>query len=196
MAKNIKRDIDLLEAYSHKATFYENNQKLVIGAAALAVVFVLALGVWGFLFISNMNARADVNDLKAQVEQLEVELTTSSTNESVIALNQAQAQLAYLQTIDTQVYSYDQLKKDILSTIDGVTNGSTINSLAYVQQGGTINISLTCSDYKTPPTIVTALKKTGKFATVSYSGWSVSSQANEASVAVSISLVIAQDGGA
>ncbi|MDD3026916.1 MAG: hypothetical protein PHI41_02480 [Erysipelotrichaceae bacterium] len=192
MAKNIKRDLDLLEAYSHKATFYEKNQKLVIAGIGVGALFVIAIGVWGFLFISNFMARGDVKDLKAQVEQLETDLNTYSTTESVMALNEAQDQLAYLKTIDPQVYGNDQLKKDILTTIDGVTNGSTINSLSYVQQGGTINISLTCSDYKTPPTIVTALKKTGKFTSVTYSGWSVNSGA---AVSVSISLVVAQDGG-
>ena len=191
MAKNIKRDIDLLEAYSHKTTFYEKYQKLVIAGIGVGVLFVIALGVWGFLFISNFMTRGDIKDLNAQMTQLEEDLNTYSTNESVMALQQAQNELAYLKTIDPQVYGNDQLKKDILTTIDGVTNGSTINSLSYVQQGETINISLTCSDYRTPPTIITALKNTGKFTSVSYSGWSVSSS----SVSVSISLVVAQEGG-
>ncbi len=191
MAKNIKRDIDLLEAYSHKTTFYEKYQKLVIAGIGVGALFVIALGVFGFLFISNFMTRGDIKDLKAEVQQLETDLNTYSTNEYVMSLNEAQAQLAYLQTVDDEIYGNDQLKKDILTTIDGVTNGSTINSLTYVQQGGTINISLTCSNYKTPPTIITALKNTGKFTSVSYSGWSDSGTA----VSVSISLVVAQDGG-
>lgn len=195
MAKNIKSDIDLLKAYSHKETFYEKYQKLVIAGIGVGALFVIGMVLFGFLFVTNMMARGDIKDLNAQIQQLETDLNTYSTNEYVMSLNEAQAQLAYLQSVDDQINGNDQLKKDILTTIDGVTNGSTINSLSYVQQGGSINIALTCSNYKTPPTIITALKKTGKFTSVSYSGWSVSSSESASAVTVSISMVVAQDGG-
>ncbi len=190
MAKKLKRDLDLLAAYSYEKTFFEKNRILVLLGGVGAIVVTAALVFFLVIFIQNMGTRGDIKDLENQMLELQTQIAVAETDPNAIAYNQYKNEMAYLDSIGDQVFN-EELKRDVLLSIDSVTGNVSIKSIGYTQATATIELAVTASDKNVPPQLITALKNTGKFSSVSYSGWS----SGDSSVSVNISLVISQPGG-
>ncbi len=190
MAKKLKRDLDLLAAYSYEKTFFEKNKILVIIGGAGAVAVTVALVFFLVIFIQNMSTRADIRDLENQMTELQTQIAVAEADPDAIAYNQYKSEMTYLNSISDQVFN-EELKQDVLMSIDSVTGNVSIRSIGYTQATSTIELSVTAGDKNIPPQLITSLKNTGKFSSVTYSGWSSS----DSSVSVNVSLVISQPGG-
>lgn len=192
MAKNLKRDIDLLAVYSHEETFFERNKTMVILGSIGGTVVLAALVVFIVLFVQNMMTRSDISDLNNEKDQLQAQIDAAAADPTAIAYNQMVTEINYLNSIDSIVFQYEELSRDVLVAIDRVSNSATVEDISYSQADGSIELAVTGNNENVPPQFITALKGTGAFSSVKYSGWS----SNEGeSVSFNVSLIISQSGG-
>lgn len=164
----MKKDFNLLRSYKeYKKSTHRLSRKtrrnLVIGSCLI----LIAGGVIVYLLYQNEELKAKIAEQQSYLYEPENLRKTADVNEKDSEMAKWQVLNFQVQELKATAEDYPQFDSGLLEIL--APKGYTITSVTYNR--GILQIDLTCKSTDMPSAYVKALKETGLFAKVEYSGF-------------------------
>lgn len=171
MARNNKKDIDFLSVYNAKKTV--NVDKKTILYITLPVLLILVFTVSTIFFVvKNDGLEKDNASLQEQILEITKANAASSNSDKQKEASELQATLKNLQNVQKALAEYEQIDQATLQAVSNSCKNLTIDSTSFNQQTGELTFTVTASRVDGCEQTVRALRESGQFVSVDYSGYS------------------------
>lgn len=171
MARNNKKDIDFLSVYNAKKTVHVDKKTILY--ITLPVLLILVFTVSTIFFaVKNAGLEKDINLLSNQVEELTKANASKNDTSNQKEASELQATLTNLQNIQKALSKYEQIDQATLQAVSKSCKNLTINSTSFNQETGELTFTVTASRVNGCEQTVRALRESGQFVSVDYSGYS------------------------
>lgn len=171
MARNNKKDIDFLSVYNAKKT--TNVDKKTILYIMLPVLLILIFTVSTVFFVvKNDGLKKDNDLLQEQILEITKANASKSNADKQKEATELQATLTNLQNIQKALSKYEQIDQSILQAVSKSCKNLTIDSTSFSQETGELTFTVTASRVDGCEQTVRALRESGQFVSVDYSGYS------------------------
>lgn len=171
MARNNKKDIDFLSVYNAKKTVHVDKKTILYITLPVLLILVFTISTI-FFVVKNNSLEKDNAALQEQILEITKANAANSNGDKQKEASELQATLTNLQNIQKALSKYEQIDQATLQAVSKSCKNLTINSTSFNQETGELTFTVTASRVNGCEQTVRALRESGQFVSVDYSGYS------------------------